>query len=102
MTRLQLLAGIAVLSFAGAAQAGDTYVSITGSGVFLQDSDNEGAFSTDFSTGAGTAIPAGTVLPGGTPVGWNTEFDTGFAVSGAIGKRFGAARVTVSRQRFRF
>ncbi|GJL96023.1 MAG: hypothetical protein DHS20C05_24280 [Hyphococcus sp.] len=89
----QLAISLAALSaLSGAAHASDYYVSLTGSASMLGDSDNDGVFSGDFTTGEGISIPAGTVLPDGTPVGWRTEFDTGFAVSGALGKRYGAFR----------
>eukprot|EP01025_Chloroclados_australasicus_P053531 TRINITY_DN6309_c0_g3_i2.p3 TRINITY_DN6309_c0_g3~~TRINITY_DN6309_c0_g3_i2.p3 ORF type:complete len:144 (+),score=29.64 TRINITY_DN6309_c0_g3_i2:124-555(+) len=72
----------------GAAQAQDNYVSISGGASFLNNSDNEGNFNGVFTTGAGTTIPGGTALPVDSPVGWTTEFDTGFAVSGAYGQAF--------------
>lgn len=72
----------------GAAMAQDYYLSVSGGVSLLSDSDNEGQFDGAFTTGAGTSIPAGTVLDDGTSVGWNTEFDTGYAVSAALGKRF--------------
>lgn len=72
------------------ASAQDYYVSLSAGGAWLQDSDNSGDFSSDFTTGAGTTIPAGVVLPEGTPLGWTTEFDAGYVVSGAIGRGFGA------------
>lgn len=86
MTKSVLLsfAALAALSAPAAAQQ---YVS--GSvGVTMQtDSDNSGAFSRDFVTGDGVAVPAGVVLPSGTDVGWTTEFDTGLFVSAAYGYR---------------
>lgn len=83
---------LALGALAPVANAQDWYASGSVGGVFLEDSDNSGAFSSDFTTGAGTTIPAGTVLPAGTPLGWTTEFDSGYAVSAAIGRRFGAFR----------
>ncbi len=82
----------AAVALSGASHASDYYVSLSGGVSMLGDSDNEGAFAGDFTTGEGTTIPAGTVLPDGTAVGWTTEFDTGFALSGALGKRYGAFR----------
>lgn len=80
------------LALLGAAQAQDNYVSISGGASFLNNSDNEGNFNGVFTTGAGTTIPGGTALPVDSPVGWTTEFDTGFAVSGAYGRRYGNFR----------
>ncbi len=74
------------------ASAQNYYVTLSGGGAFLNDSQNIGAFVGDFTTGAGTAIPAGTVLPDGTAVGWDTQFDTGYALSGAVGRGFGLFR----------
>ena len=87
------------LSTAAAAEDG-YYVSGSGAATFLQNSDNEGVFNGPFTTGAGTTIPAGTVLPDGTTVGWTTEFSTGYAINGAIGRAFGPFRgeVEVSYQ----
>lgn len=85
------LAGLAAAVFLTAPAASEPleiYGSVSGGVTFLGDSDNEGAFNGPFTTGAGTNIPAGTVLPDGTPVGWTTEFDTGWTVSGAIGVRW--------------
>ncbi|MGF1455614.1 MAG: outer membrane protein [Alphaproteobacteria bacterium] len=63
----------------------DPYVSFSAGASFLRDSDNDGAFVGDFETGEGTTIAAGTILPDGTPVGWTTEFDTGYALAAAAG-----------------
>lgn len=90
----RLLASAAIFAFAtaGAAQAQDNYVSLSAGLSLLGDSDNAGAFDGAFTTGAGTTIPGGTVLPDGTPVGWTTQFDTGYAISGAAGHRYGPFR----------
>lgn len=92
MFKSVLTASAATIALTGAAHAGDYYVSLSGGGVFLGDSDNEGQFDGAFSTGEGTTIPAGTTLPDGTAVGWTTEFDTGYAINGAIGKDYGWLR----------
>lgn len=64
-----------------------TYVSGS-AGISLQgDSSNSGAFTRDFVTGDGVAVPAGTTLPNGTSVGWDTEFDNGLFIAGALGYR---------------
>ncbi|WDI32943.1 P44/Msp2 family outer membrane protein [Hyphococcus flavus] len=92
MNKLALTAAASALAMTAAAHANDYYVSLSGGVSLLGDSDNEGAFDGDFTTGEGTTIPGGTVLPDGTDVGWETDFDTGYAVSGAIGKSYGAFR----------
>ena len=58
----------------------------------LDDASNDGALTSDFTTGEGTTIPAGTVLTTGTGIGWETEYDGGYAVSGQAGLRNGALR----------
>lgn len=80
------IGGSALLAAAAQAQDG-LYASLSGGMSFQGDSDNEGVFPNGFTTGQGTTIPAGTALPAGTDVGWTTEFDNGFVVSGAIGKK---------------
>ena len=82
-----LLLSFAALAALSAPAAAQQYVS--GSlGVNMQtDSDNSGAFSRDFVTGDGVAVPPGAVLPAGTAVGWTTEFDTGLFASAAYGYR---------------
>lgn len=89
--RLFIAASMAGL-LAAAPAAAETYVSLSGGAAMLGDSANQGAFSTDFTTGEGVAVPAGTVLPAGTELGWNTGFDTGYALAGAIGRRYGMVR----------
>ncbi len=79
-------AASAAALFAGSASA-QQYVSGSAGFNFQADSDNSGAFTRDFVTGDGVAVPAGVTLPSGTDVGWTTEFDTGLFVSGAYGLR---------------
>ncbi|MEM8935365.1 MAG: P44/Msp2 family outer membrane protein [Pseudomonadota bacterium] len=86
------LASVSALAFATAASAKDYYATVSGGISLLSDSDNDGAFVGDFTTGAGTTIASGTVLPDGTPVGWTTDFDNGYAINGAIGKGYGPFR----------
>lgn len=91
MTKLSLIfqvAAIAAALTAAPAAAQDYYGSISLGGVMLNDSDNRGSFSSDFLTGTGTTIPNNTPLPAGTSVGWTTEFDTGYTLSAALGRRF--------------
>lgn len=64
------------------------YVSASAGFNFQADSDNAGAFTSDFATGEGVAVPAGTVLPAGTTVGWTAEFETGLFAAAAYGWRF--------------
>lgn len=86
MTKSLLLsfAALAALSSPAVAQS---YVSGSVGANMQTDSDNSGAFSRDFATGDGVAVPPGTVLPSRTDVGWTTEFDTGLFVSAAYGYR---------------
>lgn len=81
------LAALGAASALCAPAAAQQYVSGSAGFNFQSDSSNSGAFSSDFTTGDGVAVPAGTVLPAGTELGWNTEFDTGYFVSGAYGWR---------------
>ena len=67
------------------------YVSASAGFNFQADSDNAGAFTRDFVTGDGVAVPAGTTLPNGTDLGWTTEFETGLFAAGAIGVRLNDA-----------
>lgn len=88
-----LSAATAVLATSiGAASAGDAYVAVSGGASFLNDSLNDGVLTSPFTTGAGTTIPGGTVIPSGTGVSWTTDFNTGWTVNGALGKRFGPFR----------
>ncbi|GJL95798.1 MAG: hypothetical protein DHS20C05_22030 [Hyphococcus sp.] len=89
-TTISLIAASAVLS--GAALAQDYYISLSGGLNFQNSSDNAGVFVGPFTTGTGTTIPGGTVLPDGTDVGWNTEFENGYVINGAIGRKYDAFR----------
>ncbi|KAA5801037.1 porin family protein [Alkalicaulis satelles] len=82
-----LALGAAIMG-AGAAAHAQYYVSGSAGFNFQTDSKNSGAFTSDFVTGDGVAVPAGVTLPTGTDVGWTTEFDTGLFVAGAAGFRF--------------
>ena len=89
MKGLALTTAIALVAgAAGAATAQESYVSGSAGFNFQTDSDNSGAFTRDFITGAGGAVPAGTTLPEGASVGWTTEFDTGLFLSAAYGLKF--------------
>lgn len=88
-----MAAGVCAAALASSpAFAQDYYVAGSGGLSFLNNSQNEGAFDGAFTTGAGTVIPAGTVLPDGTEVGWETDFNSGYALAGAIGKDYGWLR----------
>ncbi len=87
---ISAIASVAVM--AGVAQAQDNYVSLSG-GLSIQDnSNNSGNFTGVFTTGAGTTIPGGTSLPANAPVSWSTQFENGFDVNAAVGRRFGSLR----------
>ncbi len=67
----------------GVAQAGEPYIGMSGGISLPANSDNSGQFSADVpATADFGAIPAGTDL------GWKTEFDNGFALSGQVGYAF--------------
>ncbi len=76
---MMITASAVALSTASAAHA-QQYARVSGGVSFLSDSDNEGDFTFD-----GTLLPAGAAVTDGTPVGWTTEFDPGYFVSGAYG-----------------
>ncbi|MBM9512152.1 outer membrane beta-barrel protein [Desulfogranum marinum] len=61
------------------------YVAGSVSYLMQSDSDNSGTTG-DFTTGNGApVIPFGTPIAAGTPYGWETEFDSGWALSGEGG-----------------
>lgn len=89
--RVHLLAIAAAAAIvATPATAQDYYASFSAGAAWLDDSDNSGKFTENFVTGQGTTLPAGTALPSGTSLGWTTEFENGYAVSGAFGRHFGS------------
>lgn len=78
-------AGTAALALSpAAAMAKDgPYVGVSGGVALPNDSNNSGSFDTTVpATDDFGAIPAGTSL------GWNTEFDTGYAINGQVGYAF--------------
>ena len=90
MTRT-LCVSLLALTMSAAPAWAQSYISGS-AGLNLQaDSDNSGAFTENFLTGDGVAVPAGTLLPTGTDLGWSTEFDTGLFVSAAYGYRINDA-----------
>jgi opacity protein-like surface antigen len=82
---LFLAASAAAFALPMAAQA-QTYVGVSVGGTLPDDSKNKGEFTADVpATAAAPLYPA---IPTGTELGWRTEFDTGYNISGQIGHRF--------------
>ena len=73
----------ALVAFPGAALAQGPYVGVSGSVVLPEDSSNEGEFDATVP-----ATPDFGEIPTGTELAWNTEFDTGWAISGQAGYAF--------------
>lgn len=87
--RKSILAILIVLAVPATMADSNWYVSGSFGNVSQEESDNSGAFTSDFSTGDGSpTVPNGTVLPAGTSVGWRTEFDSGSMFSFEAGKRY--------------
>lgn len=64
------------------------YGSVSAGFNMQDDSGNSGATGA-FNTGNGEpVIPNGTPIAAGTPYGWETEFDTGYVLSGEFGRSF--------------
>lgn len=59
----RLAAGAALAAIASTPALAQQYVSGSAGFNFQADSDNRGAFTRDFTTGDGVAVPAGAVLP---------------------------------------
>ncbi len=75
-----LTAATLSLALPAAAQAEGPYIGVSGGFVLPGDSNNAGEFDeTVAATDDFDAIPAG------TPLGWDTEFDNGFEISGQVG-----------------
>lgn len=91
MTRtITALAAALMLGIPTAASAQQFYASIAGGIDVQQDSSNKGQLTSAFVTGNGSpAVPFGTNLPAGTSLGWETKLDSGLALSGELGMRFG-------------
>ena len=84
-----LTMAVLLLCMPGTAFAGDWYFGGSLGFLMQDDSDNSGAFTSDFTTGNGSpAVPDGTVLPSGTTVDWTTEFDDGMAYALEGGLRY--------------
>ncbi len=84
------LAGFTLASPSVAQQAsGGLYFSGSFGLASLMKSNNAGALTSDFTTGAGTTIPAGTVLPSGTDLAWDTDFKSGYNFALGMGYDYG-------------
>jgi opacity protein-like surface antigen len=88
---LYLASAFAALAFTASAQA-QTYVGVSVGGTLPEDSKNRGEFTAEVP--ATTVAPIYPAIPSGTELGWRTEFDTGYNISGQVGHRFtGGLRV---------
>jgi opacity protein-like surface antigen len=87
MKKLPLLLATAAASmvFAHAAQA-QTYIGVSAGVTMPDDSKNKG--KTTSAIPATTAAPIYPAIPTDTELGWKTEFDKGYNISGQIGHRF--------------
>ena len=86
---LTLILSTVILTSVATAQDSGSYVSAYGGINLKPDSANSGELTSNFTTGAGTTIPAGTVLLSGTSLSWDTDFDTGYGLGFAYGYRVG-------------
>jgi opacity protein-like surface antigen len=80
-----IAAGMAALAaFPAAASAKEgPYIGVSGGVTLPNDSANSGAFDT-----AVPATPDFAAIPADTTLGWQTEFDPGYAINGQIGYAF--------------
>jgi opacity protein-like surface antigen len=87
--RIALIAlGAASTGLALPAAAQEWYAGGSIGYVLQNDSSNSGQTGA-FTTGNGApVIPFGTAIAAGTPYGWETEFDSGYALSGEFGARY--------------
>lgn len=85
--RLRLIAASAVAVAAASSAAVQAkegpYIGLSAGLSLPEDSANAGQFDT-----AVPATPDFAAIAAGTPVGWDTEFDNGFAIGGQVGYRF--------------
>lgn len=87
LSKIPITAAVAAALFAGLSSAHDWYVSGSAAWMRQDDSANSGALTQSFNAGTdGTNPPS--VIASGTSLGWDTEFDDGYAINGEIGKRF--------------
>lgn len=89
MRKSLLIAALAAaVAFPAGASAQEWYVGGSIGVANQSDSSNEG-LTGSFNTGNGApAVPNGTPIADGTPYGWNTEFESGYSVSGEAGLRY--------------
>ena len=76
-------AALAAFALPGAALAQGPYVGVSGGIALPEDSSNSGEFD--------ATVPATEdfgEIAAGTPLGWESEFDTGFAIGGQVGYAF--------------
>jgi len=72
--------GAAIIAMPATAYASETYIGVSGGIAIPSDSANEGQFD--------AAVPATAdwgAIPAGTSLGWDTEFDNGWTLSGQVG-----------------
>lgn len=81
--RLIAAGAAAFLALPSAALAEGPYVGVSGGISLPGDSRNSGQFDA-----AVPATPDFAEIPAGTALGWNTEFDNGYAVNGQVGYAF--------------
>lgn len=78
-----LALGLAMLAASPAFAESGPYVGVSGGLALPENSENAGEF-----TGTVPATPDFGEIPNGTPLGWNTDFDNGFAIGGQVGYAF--------------
>ncbi|GAA5525820.1 hypothetical protein Maes01_02393 [Microbulbifer aestuariivivens] len=96
-TKKKLFCAIAGSVFAASVSASASAEGVYVSGNIgysdMDDTKTSGSFSSDFTTGPGTSIPAGVSLPAGTRVGWDTSVDSGATYSLALGYQINQFRI---------
>ncbi|HSG34501.1 MAG TPA: outer membrane beta-barrel protein [Sphingomonadaceae bacterium] len=83
MKKSILAALAASIALPGTAHAGETYIGLSGGVTFAGDSENQGEF-----TATVPSTPDWGAIPSGTSLAWNTEFETGYHLSGQLGYKF--------------
>lgn len=78
-----LAVGLAMLASTPASAESGPYVGVSGGLALSENSENLGDF-----TGTVPATPDFGEIPNGTPLGWNTDFEDGFAIGGQVGYAF--------------
>ncbi|MDP2126947.1 MAG: outer membrane beta-barrel protein [Pseudohongiella sp.] len=89
---IALLSAAAVFSFSHTASA-DYYVAGSYGLNSQGSSNNDGVFTSNFTTGTVTGVTPPLQIPSGSPVGWRTNFDNGDVYALAFGRKFGQLRV---------